>query len=68
MVIFVGSGFAPCNPELAVSGVMDQLPPRLKLLQHAFHGCAYLSFFVGSGLILLRERRIALPGGLKIAS
>ena len=42
--------FAPCNPKLTFSGVMDQLPPRLKLLQHAFHGRAHLSVFVGSGL------------------
>ncbi len=45
--------FAPCNAKLTVSEVTEQPSIRLKLLQHALHGRAYLSFFVGSGLTLL---------------
>ncbi len=43
--------FAPGNAKLTVSEVTEQLSIRLELLQHALHGRAYLSFFVGSGLI-----------------
>ena len=43
--------FAPCNAKLTVSAVTEQPSIRLELLQHALHGRAYLSFFVGSGLI-----------------
>ncbi len=42
--------FAPCNAELTVSEITEQPSIRLELLQHALHGRAYLSFFVGSGI------------------
>ncbi len=60
--------FGPCNAKLTVSEVTGQPSIRLKLLQHALHGRAYLSFFVGSGLIDVlpqQMKELAIEGIVK---
>ncbi len=42
--------FAPGNAKLTVSEVTEQPSIRLKLLQHALHGRANLSFFCRIGV------------------
>ncbi len=52
---------SPCKVKLTGSRVTEQPPIRLKLLQHALHSRAYLSFFVGSGSTDALEDDLVFP-------
>ena len=53
----------PCKAKLTSSGVTEQPPIRLALLQYELHSCAYLSCFVGSGLALGSKGSVGVECG-----